>query len=372
MMDLIRFEFYKIFKSKTVWSIMLLTFIGSLYLSTQMIGEDLKPSLKKIGGVITEQKVKEAQKEDQKILEKSADSGVLSVEDENMRDAYDKLFYVGHYVKLHPIKISDALNEAKETNSEYEKNKFELKADMLQNIHYDRLDYQRPMEQAVLYMLTGSLSLVLIYIILNVSLTYTNEYTSGVANYLLSSTNGRSKTLFAKLFAHWSVIALIILLSTFSAVLLWGVYDGFSGWNSPLQSIKKFYESPYPISIGQFIIVTALLQMLIGIALSTLILCISLISKSLLQSLALTLLIIVGPIAISTFIPLTFIPEKVLLAMNFIPSIGLNTAVLFRDFNTVNILGKPTLFPIVMILLMVLLLVLTLIFSFKLIKIKKI
>lgn len=372
MMDLIKYEIYKVYKQKVIWIVMGLVFIASLVISTQMIGSDLKPSFKKIEGDLTQEKLELAHLDDARILKEAETSGNLTIEDENMRDAYEKLFYAERYLKVQPIKIKDALNDAKKANSEYEKQALELKADMLSDIQYRSLEYQRPMEQALLYIVTGSLTLILIYIILAVSQTYTIEYTSGMSNYLLSSTNGRRKTLFAKLIAHWILIAFIVLISTISAVILWGFYDGFSGWNSPLQSIDRFYESPYQLTIGQFIIITALMQFLIAMTLSTLITCISLLTKNVLQSFALTLLIIIAPITIGPFIPLVFVPDKLLLWLNFAPSVGLNTTVFFKDFQTINFLGYPILLPIVMCFIMLLLLVIFTLFASKSIQIKKI
>lgn len=370
MINLMKYEFYKIFKQKILWSTLLLIFIGSLYFSLQMIGEDLRPSYEKIEGVITEQKINAAHIDDQNLIKEENEK--LSLEKQGMRAAYDKLFYAEHYREIQPQKITDALNKAESANLKYEKKQFLLKANMLKSIHYNYFEYQRPMEQAVLFMTTGSMALILIFIILSVSLSYTSEYTSGVVNYLFSSVNGRSKTLWAKLLTNWTFIILISILSTLIATLVWGFYDGFSGWNSPLQSIEKFYESPYPLTIGQYITISILLQILIGITLSTLILFISLISKNFLQSIAFTLLIIGIPHIFTSILPITFFSEKFLLAMNFAPSVSLNTNILFRDFTTINILGTPILLPIAVSFVMIILIFIMLVVMFKLIKKKHI
>lgn len=370
MIDLMKYEFYKIFKQKILWSTLLLIFIGSLYFSLQMIGNDLKASYENLEGVITEQKINKAHIEDQNLIEEGNENS--SVEKKSLRAAHDKLFYAEHYREMQQKKITDTLNKAESANSKYEENFFLLKAKMLKTIHYNYFEYQRPMEQAVLFMTTGSMVLILTFIILSVSLSYTSEYTSGVANYLFSSVNGRSQTLWAKLLTNWTIIALIAIFSTLIATLIWGIYDGFSGWNSPLQSIEKFYESPYSLTIGQYIIVSILFQILIGIALSTLILFVSLISKNFLQSIIFTLMIIGIPHVFTSILPITFFSENFLLVMNFAPSVCLNTNVLFMDFITINVGGIPVLLPIIIVLFMLILTIIILVILFKVIKQKHI
>lgn len=372
MMDLIKYEFYKLLKQKVLWITLLLMFLGVIYFSLVMMGDDLKPAYEKVEGPITEQKLKAAHIDDQRLVDEETKKGQLSPEKQSLRAAYDKLFYVEHYRIIQPQKISGAFNQAESADSQYEERQAELKANMLKDIHYNDFEYQRPMEQAVLFMSTGSMALILVFIILSASQSYTSEYMSGVVNYLFSSVNGRRQTLWAKLLTNWMFIIILSVFSTLIATVVWGIYDSFSGWNSPLQSIERFYESPYSLTIGQYLMLSILLQILAGITLSTLIVLISLLSKNVMQSIVLTIVIIGIPMLFVYFLPNTFFSESFLLVMQFAPSVGLNTNILFRDFVTIPILGVPVLLPIATSIFWIALLFVSLVILSKWIKKKQI
>lgn len=370
MIQLIKFEIYKIMKQKVLWGALVVTLFLAIYFSLQMIGGEIAHLYKPWEGPISESKFKRAHIEDEKLVKKQ-ESRELSQEEMFQRTVYGDIFYAEHFVKLQPEKIKNAQTKSIAANSNYQKEKYILEANMLKNIKYNTIEYQRPLEQSVKFLGTGSLAILAVLIILGVSINYSNEYATGVASYLFTSVYGRKKLLTAKLFATWIIVGIVTLLSTLLPTLFWIIYDDNSGWNSPLQSVDRFYESPYAWTIGEYLLIALAFQILVAISLSTLALLISTLCKSVLASVIITTGVIGIPYLFEIVIPATFFPDWFPNAIRFTHGQALNAYTLFAKFETINLFGTPILLPVAVGIFMAILIPIMIFYLYKIIKHKE-
>ena len=348
MIQLIKFEIYKIMKQKVLWGALVVTLFLAIYFSLQMIGGEIAHLYKPWEGPISESKFKRAHIEDEKLVKKQ-ESRELSQEEMFQRTVYGDIFYAEHFVKLQPEKIKNAQTKSIAANS----------------------NYQRPLEQSVEFLGTGSLAILAVLIILGVSINYSNEYATGVASYLFTSVYGRKKLLTAKLFATWIIVGIVTLLSTLLPTLFWIIYDDNSGWNSPLQSVDRFYESPYAWTIGEYLLIALAFQILVAISLSTLALLISTLCKSVLASVIITTGVIGIPYLFEIVIPATFFPDWFPNAIRFTHGQALNAYTLFAKFETINLFGTPILLPVAVGIFMAILIPIMIFYLYKIIKHKE-
>src|SRR5690625_2569298 len=127
-----------------------------------------------------------------------------------------------------------------------------MEREMLQQLTLDTFYYHDAPGQTIDFVNTFGLVIAGALILLGLFNIFSNEYATGVDHYIFTSKRGRKQIVHAKLFASF--------LYTFLVVCAWVLFDviyhyirlGGSGWQSPLQFIWKYRDSPYDFTMAEY------------------------------------------------------------------------------------------------------------------------
>ena len=356
MIDLIKFELYKIFSKKLVLIMILLTvlFAGiNVYanVSPKHTGFSSIKEVKKIlepyeGRVITEEETNMISTKIEEIHKKGLRGETFSKEENiyyyHLRD-YMVQMNPSYTVNGEKYKLDEMKDEIKRLEKDGKTDSFEYKnLEYIHNIlskkETPKFYYKMPWNLTADFNVIATLTSTLVAI--GIATIFSEDYQRKSSSIVLSSKNGKTKLVTSKLLA-----GAIYTLITF--VLINGIYlinaasIGFKGGNLPLNFFQSYERTPFNITMNEFYI-KALAISLIGLLLySILIMFISLILKNNMLSLLLGLGVYYVPGYISNFIS----SEKIL---KLLGAINISEAIrvqwMFRDTITYNILGEPVLY----------------------------
>lgn len=374
MRELVRYELYKIFKQKSIYFVALVLLAIIVFFLMQMRGPSLYYLYQKWEGPVSEQDVKQAKKLDTIIANKQ-DKGIEITWDQlKLRNVYNDVQEIGRYKEKQESTLQEINKKITKLKKEgkigYEFRKLNLQKEMLLNVDYSKLYYQRPAEQMNEFLNTYGLVFVGALIVVGLSSIFTQEYTTGVDNYILSSVNGRKKIVHAKIIASMIFVIIVILISVIFDVVFWNVMEGNYGWKAALQSMDTYWDSPYSFTLFSYFVVQVVFQLIAGCAFALFVLLISAISKNSLVSFIISGFIFAFPIAVESFIPYDM--QWFFNILKFTYTEIMLVAVLFRDFVTINILGYPVLLPIFAIIYILVLSVLVVILLYRIVREKQI
>lgn len=175
------------------------------------------------------------------------------------KEVYEDLDYAYHYSE----KLEDVLIKAKnnlllypENSSEYRFNERVIKLYSGRKItsYYNTEGYEK------YFSYDFSVLLLLLLLVFAVSPVFSHEDETGMSTLLVSSPNGNRQTARAKLLSTLSFASVVSVAFAGFDFLCFAAVFGLKGLNNPLYSVKSFVYTPLNITIGQYILISALLK----------------------------------------------------------------------------------------------------------------
>jgi ABC-type transport system involved in multi-copper enzyme maturation permease subunit len=349
-MSLLRFELYKLFSRKSVW-IFLAIMIVVIYLPMQILGFSLGHPPIYQSTPPTAQQIQQANTEipllESKLQTVEPDSQEYwRLLDQEMYDEAIKGSSEGFTLtsEIHVLqnRISD-LKVKGETGFTYRMDKMEC--GMLKSLPFiGGGSYGGSGAQIADFFKTYGFIMYGAMILIGLSSVFSEEYSIGTDNFLLTAKRGRRELVTAKLFASMlycvAVEGILFTINVVSNLILRGI----KGLSYPMQSIPM-YSAPFHLSVLQYIWVALFIQIFAGIVFGLLVLLISSISRVALV----TFFISTGILVLPEFISKLIRENWAQAIMNFSYTGLMQVSRLFQSFIAYNFFGYPVLYPILII-----------------------
>ncbi len=365
MIDLIKFELYKIFSKKSVRIVLLLTVLFSAF---NAFGESINMKSKGLnsmndvysvmkeheGKVIIQEGILKAENTIEKLKEKEKRGEKLTKEEIVYR------YYLYEVMITDPVYMVNneyyTIDEIKDEISTLENNN---KTDTYEyknlNFVYEKV---KNIEESKYYFKSGWISttdfnviatLITTLIVVGLATIFSDEYQNNSAQIMLSCKRGKNKLVLSKILTGliYTVIMFTIVNGTY---MLGALKFDFTGWDKPLELFKYYRNTPFDMRVIDFYI-TGLGVSFIGAMLFSLVtMLVSLLVRNNMISLLLSLGMYYVPTFVSGFIPIDSM-ARVLREINLVEAVRIEG--MFINPSTYNILGNPTLYSTVLISLVV-------------------
>ncbi|WP_404446045.1 hypothetical protein LG307_20610 [Sutcliffiella horikoshii] len=346
-MELFKFELYKIFKQKTVYITFFLAILFSTGFTFQLTEQWEKDLYKEWEGPITAEEVKLAEEKNAVLMKKLEDAPddepfFFSDRENAEMSVYEGVAWAWGVERNATAKINEL---EQETGSAAE-----LEKSMLGQLDTSYFYYNVGPGKVIDFASVFSIFITGAMLLIGLSAIYTQEYSSGVENYLLSAKKGRKQLFWAKVGAA-SVYTVVIVLAWELFNLAWNtVQFGTEGWGSPIQHYFKYYFSPYDFTMLEYHIVQMAFHLLGALSFAVVIVLVSSLSKNVLISFVICSALFSMPFLVVEMMQL---PEWLENLFTFTPIFTMNVERLFDFFKAVNLFGTPILFPFVAVVVMV-------------------
>ena len=365
MIDLIKFELYKIFSKKSVRIVLLLTVLFSVF---NAFGESINMKSKGLdsiddvysvmkeyeGKVITQEGIVKAEETIENLRQKEQRGEKLSKKEIVYR------YYLYEAVLSDPTYIVNnqyyTIDEMKDEISKLEKE------DKIDTYEYKNIkfvyDKVKNVEESRYYFKSGWISttdfnviatLITTLIAVGLATMFSDEYQSNSAQIVLSCKRGKNKLVSSKIITGlvYTMIVFIIV----NGVYMFGALKfDFIGWDKPLELFKYYRTTPFDIRVIDYYI-AGLATSFIGAMLFSLVtMLMSLIVKNNMISLLISLGMYYAPAFIGGFIPIDSI-GRIFREINLAEAVRVES--MFRDVSTYNVFGNPVLYSTVLISLVI-------------------
>ncbi|MGX9808015.1 hypothetical protein ACV3PA_12315 [Exiguobacterium acetylicum] len=342
---MLRFESYKLYKSLTVW--LLLIGMGIFFFPTlvEPIDHVVKSRYSSFEGPATKQVFKMIK----------ADSTIIN--DPETRIGEDDILYKNEiYAQI--LHMKEAQIQRQQRLDVLKRDTLEQK--LVSSINLSSIHYHDSAEIVATFVNQSGLLFPLIGLLL-LSISYTRERMTGVEQYQLTSRNGRHALLRTKWIAAVTYVTVIHLLTYLATILVVRYQLGPIDWSASMQAMDGLAAAPYPLSIGGYVLCTFIYQELAFVALATAILCASLFAKQYSHAFVYVMVLIGLPLTYGYVIPEVFFPDFVQVLIFFFPSRGVLTRELFQT-------DIPFVLPILVILVWMALVVILYVFMMRSVK----
>ncbi|MFS0861953.1 hypothetical protein [Fredinandcohnia sp. 179-A 10B2 NHS] len=345
-MDLIKFELYKIFRQKIIYITFLLSIIFSTGFTFDSTAQWEKDLYREWEGPITVEKVEQAKLDNEELMKKldeAEENFIYSESDQVKSGIYETIAWIQQVNE-------NKLNKLAELKAETKYNT-ELQKSLVEDIDVSYFAYNKGPREVVDFASFYSIIFTGGMLLIGLSTIYTNEYSSGVDNYLLSSKKGRKPLMWSKIIASMIYTVVVVI-----AWEMWNVgYSvlryGNEGWNTAIQYSFKYYFSPYSFTLLEYHMIQLGIHLIGALAFAVLIVFISSLCKNALISIMVNGAIYAVPVMIvETY---TSLPLWLTDVFRFSFVYIMKVEFLFDNFRTINLFGTPVLYPIAAIVLMV-------------------
>lgn len=351
MLDLIKFELYKIFSKKSVIIVLLLTVLFSIF---NVVGQDVYLKFKGLdniddaytvmekyeGKVITQEYISNTDKTVENLTQKEKSGKELTKEElVHLHFSYDNPLHVestyiinNNFYSLNEIKDEISNLEKENKKDTYEYKNLNYVYGKAKNIEKPKFYFSHGWNTTTSFKIIGTLIAVLIVAAL--ATTFSDEYQSNSAQIILSCKNGKNKLVLSKLLSgliFTVIIFLIINIIYFMSALRYN----FIGWDKPLALFKYYGSTIFDIRIIDFYIRGLGISFIGSILFALVTMLISLLFKNNIISLLLSLGIYSAPAFLGGIIPIEKV-AKVLNEINLAEAIKVES--MFTLPNTYNIL----------------------------------
>lgn len=366
MLDLIKFELYKIFSKKSVIIVLLLTVLFSIF---NVVGQDVYLKFKGLdstddaytvmekyeGKVITQEYISNTDKTVENLTQKEKSGKELTKEElVQLHFSYDNPLHVestyiinNNFYSLNEIKDEISNLEKENKKDTYEYKNLNYVYGKAKDIEKPKFYFSHGWNTTTSFKIIGTLIAVLIVAAL--APTFSDEYQSNSAQIILSCKNGKNKLVLSKLLSgliFTVIVFLIINIIYFMSALR---YD-FIGWDKPLALFKYYGSTIFDIRIIDFYIRGLGISFIGSILFALVTMLISLLFKNNIISLLLSLGIYSAPAFLGGIIPIEKV-AKVFKEINLAEATKVES--MFTLPNTYNIFGNPVLYSTVLISLVV-------------------
>ncbi|RBP85996.1 hypothetical protein DFO70_13512 [Cytobacillus firmus] len=346
-MQLLKFELYKMYRQKIIYFTFILLVLFSTGFTFNRITDWEKDLYREWEGPISEEKIQLAHQGNEELTKKmdervEEDGFVYSETEQTKMGIYETISFIINIEKNANEKLSK-LEKENNYNTDLEKA-------MLKDFDTSYFAYNKGPEKVIDYASVYSIFLTGAMLLIGLSTIYTQEYSSGVDNYILSSKKGRVSLLWAKVSAS--------LIYTFVIVIAWELFNlgwnvfqfGNEGWDTSIQHYFKYYFSPYSFNMLEYHFIQLGIHLLAAFSFAILIVLISSICKNSLIAFFINGAIFATPYLI---VEMLMLPNGVEDIFRFSYIYIMNVEFLFDHFKTFNFFGYPILYPVVAIVWMV-------------------
>ncbi|GMA64121.1 ABC transporter permease [Alicyclobacillus fastidiosus] len=348
------FELYKLFSRKSVW-IFFAIMVFCIYLPLQILTSSS-------GGYAgyyqsappTAQQVQQAKAEMKKIAPKLEGRNVnlsnkeeIALVREDERNSAILNAETGSAIKPTLEMLQQSINKLKaqgQIGFTYRADTLEY--NMMKHLPYIGFgQYNGASNMIVDFFKTYGLIIFGAIILVGLSPIFSEEYSLGTDSFLLTTKRGRRQLVTAKILASMLYVlvmeGILLVVNVASNLSLFDI----GGFNYPLQSIA-LYSAPFHLTVGQYIAVAVLIQLLGGIAFGFLILLLSSFNRSTLV----TFFVSAGIFAVPELIVMMFgLKNWAQTLMDFSYTGLIQVSRLFKSFVAYNVFGYPVLYPILVI-----------------------
>lgn len=355
MLDLIKFELYKIvskpiIKITSIILFLYLILIPTSTFITNKIHYGGNSDLKKIA----------SKYESSNYTERDLSIDLERIDDKESNDLTKEEYFLNNILRIdYPVQsniyysISNekysydeivskikSLKSAGDTNT-YKYKNLKKAENMLGKLDTPSYKYMGSWNSICSSLLMGVTTLIML--ILGLSTIFSEDFEKNCAPVLLSTKLSRSKFPKAKIIAGL-IYSLIVYIGTVFVLLLNGIINGFEGGTLALNHLYKY--SPYDMTVIEMYLTSLLLFLLGVIILSLIIMMLSLVTKNSMITLALSVLIY----SIPKLLILINSSNEILRFLRYINVTNLLEAPnLFKFYDTINFFGEPILVPIILV-----------------------
>lgn len=366
MLDLIKFELYKIFSKKSVRIILLLTILfgifnvvaESVYVKYQGVDhiDDVYSVMKEYEGkTITEESGIKAENTINNLKEKKSRGEKLTKKEiVYMNYLYDIMRppYPAYIInnKLYTVdEMKDEMNKLKNENKTgtYEYKNLNFIYEKVKNVEESKFYFSHGWLTTADFKAIATLITTLIAV--GLAAIFSDEYQSNSAQIMLSCKYGKNKMVLSKMITGLIFTATIFMI--INVVYMMGalLYD-FRGWDAPLELFKYYTNTPFDMRVIDFYITGLGISFIGAILYSLVTMLMSLLVKNNMISLLLSLGLYYIPAFFGNFIPMDSV-GRVFREMNLAEAIKVEG--MFVNSSTYNILGTPVMYSTLLISLVV-------------------
>ncbi|MDQ6596104.1 hypothetical protein E2K98_20710 [Bacillus salipaludis] len=373
-MSLLKWELMKIFKQKSLYIIGIILFSWFTMIAMDVENPKMTQEVyKKWEGPITTEKLEKAEKVNRELTEffskqpapdqrKSAESAVVEniVYSQNIKTR----------IKEWNQDLNKLIKEAREKGNTSLANKLELQKKMYNEVKLDRISYSAAPREAIDFVNVFGLIISGVFLLIGLSGIYSNEHSSGVENYILSTKNGRVKTMRAKFLAAFIFAAVVVFSwEGFNLIMRTLIY-GTKGWGLPIQYSNKYFTSPCSLTFMEYHLIQIGIHLLAALAFAGVMVLVSTLSKSTVISFFVSGFLFGVPLLTQSIMDVDSIwLNKVLM---FTLTNIMKVEDMYMNFVSVNIFGFPVLAPYIGIMVSALTLSLSIFLARSLIRKKQI
>ena len=366
MLDLIKFELYKIFSKKSVRIILLLTILLGIFnvvaesVSVKYQGVDHIDEVYNImkeyeGKAITEESAIKAENTINDLKEKKSRGEKLTEKEiVYMNYLYDTMRppYPAYTVNNELYTVDEMKDEMNKLKNENKTDTYEYKN---LNFIYEKV---KNVEESKFYFSHGWLktadfkaiaTLITTLIAVGLAAIFSDEYQSNSAQIMLSCKYGKNKMVLSKMITGLIFTATIFIIINVVHMIGVLLYD-FRGWDAPLELFKYYTNTPFDMRVIDFYITGLGISFIGAILYSLVTMLISLLVKNNMIALLLSLGLYYAPAFAGSFIPIDSV-VRVFREINLAEAISIEG--MFVNSSTYNILGTPVMHSTLLISLVV-------------------
>jgi hypothetical protein len=362
-MNLIKWELMKIFKQKSLYIIGLFLFswFAFVLFSNTYETETTQKVYKEWEGKITAEKMAAAEKVNADLNEYFSKEQVSPDARKNAESAVVENIAQSQHIESTRnemvVELDKRIVQAKEKGDRSLINELQLQINMYNEVEINKISYYRGPLEAVDFVNVFGLILSGLFLLIGLSGIYSNEHSSGVENYILSTKNGRKATMTAKLAAA-AIFAVVV-------VVVWEVFNlitrtvvyGTKGWDMPIQYSFKYFFSPYSLTFMEYHMIQLGIHLVAAIAFAGVIVVVSTLSKTTVVSFFVSGFIFGVPVLAQSIMNSN--EEWVRIALRYTLTNIMKVEGLFMNFISVNVFGYPIIAPYIGIALAAVVLVLS-------------
>jgi len=366
MLDLIKFELYKIFSKKSVRIVLLLTILfgifnvvaESVYVKYQGVDhiDDVYSVMKEYEGkAITEESVIKAENTINDLKEKKSRGEKLTKKEivymnylyDTMRAADPTYIINNKYYTIDGMK--DEINKLKNENKTdtYEYKNLNFIYEKVKNVEESKFYFSHGWLSTADFKAIATLITTLIAV--GLAAIFSDEYQSNSAQIMLSCKYGKNKMVLSKMITGLIFTATIFIIINVVYMIGALLYD-FRGWDMPLELFKYYGSTPFDMRVIDFYISGLGISFIGAILYSLVTMLMSLLVKNNMISLLLSLGLYYIPAFLGNFIPMDSV-GRVFREINLAEAIKIEG--MFVNPSTYNILGTPVLYSTLLISLVV-------------------
>ncbi len=347
-MELLKHELFKLFMKKSLLFTLIafILFLATIFLINSSLQKEVTTP-KELIGPITEGKLKMIEEKWKVLNKKLGDNSLSTLSPAEQKQFFDYYSFrsSGEYIvknkKLAPEQVKADLDKlTPEDGYAYKAKKLEY--DMISNVPEPSYENNHSWKRFISnYKELASICIV-VYMLLGLSSIFSEEYATGMANFISSSKNGK-KIVTAKLLV--SIIFIIFTTVVFTLIIgLTYFIGGATGGETNLQSFSPYLFSPFHLQLWEYFIFQFFACLVGSIAFGMVVLLLSVITRSSMLTFFIGLVIFEAPLILDELFgeKVEWIQTVTLFGYNRF--VSENLIVQFKAF---NIFGTPVLYPYV-------------------------